>query len=153
MSSTSRPVARCCQCAFQNCMRTSQIFPSRTLTTAPRTSSIERQRRRFATSRRGQATAATSSGSSNAKISNIVDQIGQLTLLETADLVSTLKVGYFLILSGTSISKHVRPDSISPTFPLAASPHHLLAAPPQQPPLKKKSPHLKPKRRPSLTSH
>jgi len=41
-------------------------------------------------SRRWQSTEAASS---NPKISTIVDQISQLTLLETADLVSTLKVG------------------------------------------------------------
>jgi hypothetical protein len=34
-----------------------------------------------------------SAEAANPKISNIVDQIGQLTLLETADLVSSLKVG------------------------------------------------------------
>lgn len=34
----------------------------------------------------------------NPKIATIVDQISQLTLLETADLVSTLKVGKFRIL-------------------------------------------------------
>jgi hypothetical protein len=33
------------------------------------------------------------SGDANPKIATIVDQISQLTLLETADLVSTLKVG------------------------------------------------------------
>jgi hypothetical protein len=36
------------------------------------------------------------SGNANPKIATIVDQISQLTLLETADLVSTLKVGQML---------------------------------------------------------
>ncbi|KAI9712030.1 MAG: hypothetical protein M1820_001739 [Bogoriella megaspora] len=44
---------------------------------------------RHATSRRWQSTEAAAS--SDPKISGIVDQISQLTLLETADLVSTLK--------------------------------------------------------------
>ena len=36
----------------------------------------------------------------NPKIATIVDQISQLTLLETADLVSTLKVRHFWLLAG-----------------------------------------------------
>ncbi|KAL9085465.1 MAG: hypothetical protein Q9165_007615 [Trypethelium subeluteriae] len=44
---------------------------------------------RYAASRRWQSTEA--GAPSNAKIAGIVDQISQLTLLETADLVSTLK--------------------------------------------------------------
>lgn len=39
----------------------------------------------------------------NPKIATIVDQISQLTLLETADLVSTLKVGKFRILGEWSV--------------------------------------------------
>ncbi|GAB7337541.1 hypothetical protein MBLNU457_g2859t3 [Dothideomycetes sp. NU457] len=42
-------------------------------------------------SRRWASTEAGAAASSNPKISTIVDQISQLTLLETADLVSTLK--------------------------------------------------------------
>jgi hypothetical protein len=49
----------------------------------PATASLAQQR----TSRRWASTEAT-----NPKIATIVDQISQLTLLETADLVSTLKV-------------------------------------------------------------
>ncbi|KAK3082382.1 hypothetical protein LTS18_004294 [Coniosporium uncinatum] len=45
---------------------------------------------RHTTSRRWQST-DVAAASSNPKISGIVDQISQLTLLETADLVSTLK--------------------------------------------------------------
>lgn len=50
------------------------------------------QQRRQPQSRRWQSANAAAAGSGDAKISGIVDQIGQLTLLETADLVSALKV-------------------------------------------------------------
>lgn len=62
---------------------------------------FQRLRRHAPSSRRWESThataAATADGdttaiSSNPKIISIVDQIGQLTLLETADLVSSLKV-------------------------------------------------------------
>lgn len=43
-------------------------------------------------SRRWQSTEAAAAAPTNPKIAAIVDQIGQLTLLETADLVSSLKV-------------------------------------------------------------
>lgn len=43
-------------------------------------------------SRRWQSTDAEAAAPTNPKIAAIVDQIGQLTLLETADLVSSLKV-------------------------------------------------------------
>ncbi|KAF2653214.1 hypothetical protein K491DRAFT_523743 [Lophiostoma macrostomum CBS 122681] len=52
----------------------------------PATANLAQQR----TSRRWQSTDAAAS--TNPKIATIVDQISQLTLLETADLVSTLKV-------------------------------------------------------------
>ncbi|KAF2187284.1 54S ribosomal protein L12, mitochondrial precursor [Zopfia rhizophila CBS 207.26] len=51
----------------------------------PFTASLTQQR----TSRRWQST--ETAGPTNPKIASIVDQISQLTLLETADLVSTLK--------------------------------------------------------------
>lgn len=50
------------------------------------------QRERRISQRRWQSAAAASPSASSPKISNIVDQISQLTLLETADLVSSLKV-------------------------------------------------------------
>jgi len=56
---------------------------------ARRTAILASQRRRHPT-RRWQSTEAPTSA--NPKIAGIVDQISQLTLLETADLVSTLKV-------------------------------------------------------------
>ena len=49
------------------------------------------QRHRRTPSRRWEST-ATAPSSTNPKISTIVEQISQLTLLETADLVSNLKV-------------------------------------------------------------
>jgi hypothetical protein len=54
----------------------------------PATASLAQQR----TSRRWASTDAAAAA--NPKIATIVDQISQLTLLETADLVSTLKVSY-----------------------------------------------------------
>lgn len=74
-------VRRCAQC-----LRSSQAQTLRfAAATAP-------ARRRQQESRRWQSTEAALPSSTNPKISGIVDQISQLTLLETADLVSTLKV-------------------------------------------------------------
>jgi large subunit ribosomal protein L7/L12 len=42
---------------------------------------------------------ASTDAASNPKIVGIVDQISQLTLLETADLVASLKVGYLELIS------------------------------------------------------
>ena len=47
---------------------------------------------RTPSSRRWESTEAASAAPTNPKIAQIVDQISQLTLLETADLVSSLKV-------------------------------------------------------------
>ncbi|KIW73433.1 ribosomal protein L7/L12 [Phialophora macrospora] len=79
---------RCCQLAARTqkrslssqCLRLSSI------------SSVDQQRRRnnFKQSRRWQSTDAATA-STNPKIAGIVDQISQLTLLETADLVASLK--------------------------------------------------------------
>ena len=49
--------------------------------------------RRTPSSRRCESTQAAPAAATNPKISQIVDQISTLTLLETADLVSSLKVG------------------------------------------------------------
>ncbi|KXS94898.1 hypothetical protein AC578_1664 [Pseudocercospora eumusae] len=66
------------------CLRSSQANALRyAASTAP-------QRRQQRQQRRWQSTEAAAA-SSNPKIAGIVDQISQLTLLETADLVSTLK--------------------------------------------------------------
>ena len=81
---TWRSSARCCR----NAVRVSARTP---------TSTYLAQRRRW------ESTEAAGAGESkNPKITQIVDQISQLNLLETADLVSTLKVGrphsIFLVL-------------------------------------------------------
>lgn len=48
---------------------------------------------RTPSSRRWESTEAAAAAPTNPKITQIVDQISQLNLLETADLVSSLKVG------------------------------------------------------------
>ncbi|KAF2714595.1 50S ribosomal protein L12 [Pleomassaria siparia CBS 279.74] len=73
-ASASRAIGRCI-CQFRS---------SKSLL-RPATASLAQQR----TSRRWASTDAA--GAINPKIATIVDQISQLTLLETADLVSTLK--------------------------------------------------------------
>ena len=53
---------------------------------------------RYVVSRRWQSTDAAAVASTNPKIATIVDQISQLTLLETADLVSSLKVETLILI-------------------------------------------------------
>ena len=79
MSLTYTSTARCCSSALRN--------PWRPLFSASTSASQQRQR---APTRQWESTAASSA--SNPKITGIVDQISHLTLLETADLVSNLKV-------------------------------------------------------------
>lgn len=81
-----------CQYAARQCARTLRSSPAVT----SRCIAAQSYRRRDISSRRWQSTDAASEAPSNPKIAGIVDQISQLTLLETADLVSTLKVGIFL---------------------------------------------------------
>ncbi|MCJ1252905.1 hypothetical protein MMC24_000711 [Lignoscripta atroalba] len=78
MSITNPNLIRCCARTLRS--------PSRPSTTA---TSLLTQHRRRVPARRCASTAAASSG--NSKVAGIVDQISQLTLLETADLVSSLK--------------------------------------------------------------
>lgn len=83
---------RCCQRA----VRTQKRSLSSQCLRLSSTSSINQQRRRNNQSisretRRWQSTDAAAA-SANPKITGIVDQISQLTLLETADLVASLKV-------------------------------------------------------------
>ena len=105
--------------------------------------------------RRWESTAAASS--SNPKISGIVDQISQLTLLETADLVSNLKVCVLIRNLGSREHAALFPKwkltspflshaSTSQTCQWAASlpPHQLR----QLHLWKRKKPLLLPKRRP-----
>ncbi|KAK3068685.1 54S ribosomal protein L12, mitochondrial [Teratosphaeriaceae sp. CCFEE 6253] len=72
-----------CQYAARQCLRTIRSPHS------SRSAAALTTRRRQRDTRRWQSTDAAAAG--NPKISSIVDQIGQLTLLETADLVSSLK--------------------------------------------------------------
>ena len=75
--------------AAQCCARTIRASSRTSATAALATTQSYRNRR--TSSRRWESTAAAPS-STNPKISTIVEQISQLTLLETADLVSNLKV-------------------------------------------------------------
>ncbi|KAK7530190.1 mitochondrial 54S ribosomal protein bL12m [Phyllosticta citribraziliensis] len=68
-----------CQSALRACARSARVSSVRAST-----SSVARVTRRWQSTEPAAAPA-------NPKIANIVDQISQLTLLETADLVSTLK--------------------------------------------------------------
>ena len=72
---TFRSSARSCRAALRFSVQT------------PSTTYIAQRRRWESTE------AAAPAAPANPKIAQIVDQISQLTLLETADLVSTLKVG------------------------------------------------------------
>ena len=84
-SAMSLPSAYAAQC----CARTIRAS-SRTNVTAP-LAITQRHRNRRTPSRRWESTASAVSAT-NPKIATIVDQISQLTLLETADLVYNLKV-------------------------------------------------------------
>jgi len=81
MSISPSAAARCCAHTLR--------LSNGSLRTASLTA---RQRRRPEPARRWQTTDAAAAG--NPKIVGIVDQISQLTLLETADLVSSLKVPF-----------------------------------------------------------
>lgn len=72
-----------CRYAAQSCARHVRSTPSLRITAG----ALAQQR----ITRRYQSTAAAAAPV-NPKIGSIVDQISQLTLLETADLVSSLKV-------------------------------------------------------------
>ncbi|KAA8648873.1 hypothetical protein EYZ11_006422 [Aspergillus tanneri] len=77
MSLSSQAVTRCCRRI---------VRPTASLQLSSSTYMSQRT-----LSRRWQSTEAEAAAPANPKISQIVDQISQLTLLETADLVSTLK--------------------------------------------------------------
>ncbi|KAL1954998.1 hypothetical protein VTO42DRAFT_351 [Malbranchea cinnamomea] len=99
MSMTFRSSARSCRAA----LRFSAQTPSTTYVA---------QRRRWESTE-----AAAPAASTNPKITQIVDQISQLTLLETADLVSTLKTRLNI------------PDLPVGGFAMAAGPAQAAAAP------------------------
>lgn len=76
-----------------SCQRAARRFAL----SASQTSAVRPVTCRFQVSRRWQSTEAAAAPV-NPKISAIVDQISQLTLLETADLVSSLKVRRLVLL-------------------------------------------------------
>lgn len=82
--------------AAQSCARIIRAS-SRTNAIAPL--AITQRHRNRTPSRRWESTASAPS-STNPKISTIVEQISQLTLLETADLVSNLKVSLYVCWIG-----------------------------------------------------
>ena len=87
MSIPSQAAARCCR----------QLIRPSTSSLRLSTSTYLSQR---TPSRRWQSTESEAAAApANPKISQIVDQVSQLTLLETADLVSTLKVCYAMLSS------------------------------------------------------
>lgn len=87
MSLTSQAAARCCRQLVRPSVRISS-----TTYLSQRTPS-----------RRWNSTEAQAAAPANPKITQIVDQISQLTLLETADLVASLKVGFLRLLGGIAI--------------------------------------------------
>lgn len=89
----SSTTLRCCRTLLRNLSKPSA--PSRCIRLSSSSTHIYSRRRasRTNTSRRWASTEALAAAAPvNPKISGIVDQISQLTLLETADLVSSLKV-------------------------------------------------------------
>lgn len=80
------------RCASQGCFFCCSQIPTRT---ASRSFVLARRHQR-AQSQRWQSNDATAATPTNPKIAGIVDRISELTLLETADLVSSLKVGKLL---------------------------------------------------------
>lgn len=87
MSIPSQTAVRCCR----------QLVRSSTSSSLRLSSSAYLSQCRIP-SRRWQSTEAGSEAPANPKITQIVDQISQLTLLETAELVSSLKVGQLRIM-------------------------------------------------------
>lgn len=82
MSFSTQAAARCCR-QLSGSVRPSSLRIATTYLPTARTPS----------SRRWESTEAAAAAPTNPKITQIVDQISQLSLLETADLVSSLKVG------------------------------------------------------------
>lgn len=92
MSIPSQTAARCCRRALR------QSSPSFRLSQSSHISQPRRNAPIVSVAKRWESTESAPAPPENPKISQIVDQISQLTLLETADLVSTLKVGVGLFL-------------------------------------------------------
>jgi hypothetical protein len=77
------------QSAARSCVRSLRSSPSLRISAAGIVRRRDTETRRWA---------STETTASNPKISGIVDQISQLTLLETADLVASLKVCHIISL-------------------------------------------------------
>ena len=109
---SSRSIFRCCHSASYSPL---SAIARPSLTASSR---IARRRRSISsTSKRWASAEATDATSTNPKIAEIVDRIGSLTLLETADLVSTLKVSSSWRrpdLTRLHPSDYCRHDSTSP---------------------------------------
>ncbi|KAI9714102.1 MAG: hypothetical protein M1828_001223 [Chrysothrix sp. TS-e1954] len=84
-ASSSRSIFRCSECACRHLRR--RISPP----TYPPPSSVSRHQPTTSSRRWASSSSAATAAPSNPKVAEIVDQISGLTLLETADLVSTLK--------------------------------------------------------------
>lgn len=151
--------------AAQCCARTIRASSRTSATAALATTQSYRNRR--TSLRRWESTAAAPS-STNPKISTIVEQISQLTLLETADLVSNLKVSLHvcwirnLAIHWRSFTSSIviivlslvlySPDLIFLICPWVISPLDLLPRQQRQRQSRKKQPHPQPKRRHFLPS-
>lgn len=89
----SSAALRCCRQALKFRSSITTTSPCTRLASTACTSSIRQHRRRKTqTQSLGRRWESTDSAAVSPKISGIVDQISQLTLLETADLVQSLKV-------------------------------------------------------------
>ncbi|KAI7976096.1 hypothetical protein EIK77_008114 [Talaromyces pinophilus] len=89
MSISSQAAARCCRQVVRSSASSSQV-PFLRISTSSSSTFQQRRRTAVPSARRWQSTDAAAAPA-NPKIVQIVDQISQLTLLETADLVASLK--------------------------------------------------------------
>lgn len=81
-----------CRYAASRCARQIRRTPSDPLRTTPALAAAAAQQQQQRITRRYQSAGAAAAAPTSPKIAGIVDQISQLTLLETADLVTSLKV-------------------------------------------------------------
>jgi hypothetical protein len=90
----SSTTARCCRSLLRSSSKTASSSRCIRLSSSSACVNSRRKEQRRHLSRRWASTdASTTAAPTNSKISGIVDQISRLTLLETADLVASLKVG------------------------------------------------------------
>src|SRR5271154_4385644 len=102
----SRAMSLSAPCAAARCCRLATRSPITSSAHCVRLTSLPSFHRRRKPSRRWQSTDAAAT---NPKISGIVDQISQLTLLETADLVASLKVRRQSFLQMPHVNPHPLP--------------------------------------------